>query len=564
MMKKLYVFLFCALSLCANAQKANMDSLYNCLDDAINHIDDYIAIREKRISELRTHLNSARDDESRYDIMFSLYKEYQSYSNDSAVAYISDCIDMARKMGAPHKEALCRVRLAYQCSSAGYYTEAFDILEAIDTTTLDHPGMGEYYVAYFHVYSEVGYYTQVKSMQREYYAKAEEYRHKIMNVLSEDDDAYLQRMEMDYFNSGDVAKALEVNDKRMRRLSPDSREFAIVAFYRFLDSSKAGDDEGVQYWLVRSAISDVRHAVMDQGAMWELANILSEDKNELERSYRYICFANECADRFGARLRHIQISSVFPTIDKLYQAFKDKRTNQLRILLGVTTFLAVLILVLFFYVNRQRRLLMMAKKELSDKNKELSDANDQLSELTGKLYSLNNSLAEANVNLHDSNMVKDKYIGRFLRLCSMYIDNMDGLRKRVGKFIKSRDYDALGRFLKEQETKDKELNMLYGDFDTAFLHLYPDFVKDFNALLREEERIVLADDGVLNTPLRIFALIRLGVDDSSKIAGFLHYSVNTIYNYRARIKNGALGDRDTFEERVKMIGKVKSPECQPL
>jgi DNA-binding CsgD family transcriptional regulator len=48
----------------------------------------------------------------------------------------------------------------------------------------------------------------------------------------------------------------------------------------------------------------------------------------------------------------------------------------------------------------------------------------------------------------------------------------------------------------------------------------------------------------------------LGIDDSSKIAEFLHYSVNTIYNYRARIKNGALNERENFEKHVKELGLI--------
>ena len=91
-------------------------------------------------------------------------------------------------------------------------------------------------------------------------------------------------------------------------------------------------------------------------------------------------------------------------------------------------------------------------------------------------------------------------------------------------------------------------------FDKAFLKLYPKFVEQFNGLLREDARIELKKGKLLNTELRIFALIRLGITQSSDIASMLRYSVNTIYNYRAQIKNSALGDRDNFEERIKEIG----------
>lgn len=546
-MKKIITILLCTFSLSVAAQDINLDSLYKCLDDAITHKEEYVAVREKRIKELCTRLNGTSNNTARYDILYDLYKEYKSYRNDSALIYIGECINVAEAMGDVCRASHCRVLQGYQCSSSGFYAEAFRILAGVDTANLDRKGLCDYYVAQRHLYGEMRYYTQIKSIKLEYEATMEKYRDKLMATLPKDDDDYLQCLEMEYYRKGNARKALEINDRRMKKLTPESREFAIVAFYRFLDCRMAGQMELATYWLVQSAICDVRHAVMDQGSMWEVANILSDDEHQLQRSYRYISFAWECAERFGTRVRNMQIASVFSTIDKIYQEANLRKANQMRLTIAVTSILALLILSLFLYVNRQRRHLVQAKKELSDKNMQLSEVNTQL-------HSLNGKLSEVNANLHDSNRVKDEYIGRFLRLCSMYIDKMDGLRKRVNKLIKSRDFEELGRMLRVQESKDKELDGLYNDFDTAFLHLYPNFVEEFNAMLREEERIVLADKNVLNTPIRIFALIRLGIDDSSKIAEFLHYSVNTIYNYRARIKNGALENRESFEKRVKQIG----------
>ena len=171
-----------------------------------------------------------------------------------------------------------------------------------------------------------------------------------------------------------------------------------------------------------------------------------------------------------------------------------------------------------------------------------------------QLSDLNSQLHETNLKLGESNRVKDEYVGRFIHLCSFYIDRLDEMRKRVNKMAKSKDLEALYRFTGNNEHREKNLTELYEMFDSTFLHLFPNFVTDFNALLRPECRIALTEAGTLNTDLRIFALIRLGIEDSSRIAEFLHYSVNTIYNYRAKIKNGAIGDRDAFETQVKAIG----------
>ena len=166
----------------------------------------------------------------------------------------------------------------------------------------------------------------------------------------------------------------------------------------------------------------------------------------------------------------------------------------------------------------------------------------------------NRNLHDSNLKLNESNRVKEAYIGRFIGLCSLYIDKMDDYRKKVNKMMKNKQLDELFSMTKSTELKEKEVDELYENFDAVFLHLFPDFVIDFNSLLRVEDRVQLNERGKLTTPLRIFALIRLGIDDSSKIAEFLHYSVNTIYNYRAKIKNGALGDRVNFEKEVKELG----------
>jgi hypothetical protein len=170
---------------------------------------------------------------------------------------------------------------------------------------------------------------------------------------------------------------------------------------------------------------------------------------------------------------------------------------------------------------------------------------------------VNGQLSMVNNELSESNRVKEEYIGRFMSLCSQYIDKIDDYRKMVNKKMKNKELDELYRLSKSTELKEKEIEELLQNFDSVFLHLYPNFVEEFNALLQPEMRFQKRDDNRLVTEIRIFALIRLGIEDSSKIAEFLHYSVNTIYNYRARIKNGALDNRESFERRVKMLGRVQ-------
>ena len=524
----------------------NLDSLYRQLDDAIAKTQQFVQAREERIKRLRNLYSSALSTEQEYQHAFNLYKEFKPYMNDSALAYISRCAELAQQMHDNDRTALCKALLAFQYSTSGLYTEALEELRTINPQTLSNQTLAQYYISMNHVYGELGYYSRQENKRQEYFKKADEYRNKVFPLLDEDNDIVLQYREMDNSINKRTDEALRISDRRLQKVDKDEHLFAIIAFYRSLDYQYAGDSLNQKRWLAESAICDVRNAVMDQGSLWELAQMLQTD-GDMERAYRYIRFSWDCANRFHTRVRSNQITPILSAIETRYQEQIVKSNRQLKLFTAVISVLSLMLLLSFFYVNRQR-------KRLHDSNARLSEANNQLSSLNTQLSSLNTQLSTAINSLHESNRLKEEYIGRFLRLYSDYIDRIDAFRKQVNKRVKNREYEQLYNETRSQERKEQDIDELYQNFDSAFLTLFPDFVQDFNALLRPDEQQQISDDGHLTTPLRIFALIRLGIDDSSKIAEFLHYSVNTIYNYRARVKNGAIADRDDFEKRVKEIG----------
>ena len=550
-MKKNILFailiLLSCLSLPASAS-IDLEQEYRNLDKAIEQTSLYVQNREKRIQVYRAALDATHDNEVQYKMSRSLFEEYKSFISDSAIHYIGQCIMLAERMGDPVHAVECRLLLAYQCAESGMYLEAMDILKTIDDQHINDPGnRRRYYSTLAHLYRELGYYSKVPQLQAEYYAKQAEYERQIDTAsVSADDDEELQMKELERFVAGDSKGALRYSDMRLEKVKKGSHEYAIVAFYRYLDYAQLGDSVQARYWVTQSALSDVENAVMDQGAMWELANLLMAD-GDIDRAYRYIRFAWQCANKFNTLKRNNQISPVMTAISDNYEASLQRANHLLLVLTIVSSLLAALFLGILFYSRSQRKKLARARNELSESNNHLAELNSQLSDLNSRLH-------ETNTQLNESNRVKDEYVGRFIHLCSFYIDRMDEMRKRVNKMVKSKDLDALYQFTGNSGLRDKNLAELYEMFDSTFLHLFPNFVDDFNALLRPECRITLATPGTLNTDIRIFALIRLGIEDSSRIAEFLHYSVNTIYNYRAKIKNGALGDRETFETTVKSIG----------
>ena len=544
---KFIAFLPLLLSFYAVAQEGiDLQNIYQQLDEAIGQTDRYIQEREQRIQKHRTALEVTLDPAAQYELCHRLYEEFQPYMNDSAIYYLDRCISLAEKMGDRIRAEQCQLQLAFQCTESGMYYEAMDILRGIDVNQIsDARNRQKYYSTLSHLYTELGYYCKVPRLQRGYYASGDHYRLLIDTAICSSDEA-LQIKELQCYTTGDAKGALHYSDLRLKQVNEGSHEYAIVAFYRYLDYSLMGDSVQARDWVTQSALSDVRNAIMDQGALWELANMLMAD-GDMDRAYYYIHFAWQCANRFNTVKRNNQISPVLTSISDNYEASLKRANRELLALAVVASLLAALFLAILFYSNRQRKRLARARNELSESNMQLAQLNTQLSEL-------NRQLGDTNAKLNESNRVKDEYVGRFIHLCSFYIDRLDEMRKRVSKMVKGKDLNALYKFTEGNELRDQNLNELYGMFDTTFLNLFPNFVTDFNSLLRPESRIALPQPGTLNTDLRIFALIRLGIEDSSRIAEFLHYSVNTIYNYRARVKNGAITDRDTFETRVKSIG----------
>ena len=532
---------------------ADNEELYRSLDEAIARAPDFVKKREQRIGVIKQRLQKVTDEEERYQLACSLFNEYMPYKSDSAAKYVSEAILIAEKRGSKSDLCLTRSLLAFLCSSTGQYVESRRILDSTDIAGVDRETLGQYYKSLAHVYGEMAYYSNIPKLKYEFFAKQEEYTEKIYETLPSSNDYYLQQKEQDCYKKGDVEGALHYSDKRLENARPDSHEFAIAAFYRSMDLRKAGETQEAMAWLAKSAVCDVRNAVMDQGSLWELANLLAQE-GQIERARVYITFAWECANIYSTHVRSWQISPILSSIDRQYQKEIEHTNSMLTNMTIAVSILLLFLVVLLMYEYRRRRQLKEAHNELSEKNAQTKSLNEELLQANLTLDDTNRQLKTLISQLNEQTRVKEVYVGRFMSLCSDYIDKIDDFRKRVNRMVKGREYEELYRLTKSTDMKTQEIDDLCANFDNAFLHLFPNFISDFNALLRPEERIEVSGEYKLNTTLRIFALIRLGIDDSSRIAKFLHYSVNTIYNYRARVKGAAITRRDDFETRVKNIG----------
>ena len=526
----------------------SLDSLLNVLDKTIKEADTYVQIKENKLHELKKEARKTPPvSVERYHLNNDIYLEYKAYSSDSALHYLNENMLLARQLNDKERELKIQLELSYLLSSIGMYMEAADILNSIDRQTLPSSLLGYYYTCYEHVYFEAGAAQPRYKMFASRYAKlSHAYRDSMQVTLDPSSATYLWLRETQLREAGKYDEALEFSDRRLAEASFGTPQYALVAYQRFRLFESMGKKDEHLYYLVLSAISDVRSAIKEQSSLMVLAQELNR-KGDLKRAYDYINFSWEISQFYKTRLRSWMNITPLSMINGNYQDIIKQQNRELLIYITCVALLALLLVIALIYIYRQMKALSIAKKGLQEVNERLFSLNEELEEV-------NRHLRSTNLELSESNLIKEAYIARFFKLCSVYVDRVQAYRKLVNKKLQRGQVAELLKMTHlSNDIVTVEVQELYANFDSAFLHLFPNFVESLNALLLPDEQIVLKPDELLNTELRIFALIRLGIKDSSQIAELLHYSVNTIYNYRSRVKTKARVSRDDFEDLVAKI-----------
>ena len=511
-MKKnsLLFLVFLSLPLYTWADKT-LDSLLNVLDRTIQEHETYVAQRESRIGHLKSLVNGTEvKSAEHYNLNNQIYKEYRAFICDSAIHYLNENIRIAEYLHDTDRKIESKLQLSLLLSSTGMYTESIDVLESVGRQEVAARLIPDYYTCFDHVYGELSVYTQDKALSGHYWSISQAYRDSLYAILPPASEERLLMREALLRDQHQYEEALKINDLRLAEMEPYTPQYAIATYHRSLIYKYSGDHLGEEKNLCISAISDIRSAIKDHASLWMLAQLLYED-GDMERAYQYMRFSWNATKFYNARLRSWQSADVLSLIDKTYQAMIEKQNGRLQQYLLLITTLLVLLIVALGYIYRQM-------KKLADARNHLQQANEQLNGLNEELRQMNSCLSSTNIELSESNQIKEEYIARFIKLCSTYINRLDAYRRMVNKKVSAGQIAELLKITRSQDALDEELEELYANFDTAFLHLFPDFVKKFNDLLQDNERIVLKKDELLNTELRIFALIRLGIEDSSQIA----------------------------------------------
>lgn len=535
------------LPICTILGEPTLNSLFKELDEKIKHKDVYIELKNSRIENLKIEKRKLSSSPLwNYALNQSLYSEYKSYISDSAIFYLNENLKIAENLNDQSRINETSIALAYLFTSLGSYKEAIDIVAKVDPHLFDERQKVAYYSTSRYIYSGLTLYTQDMRNKDRYRKISHAYADTLLMVADKNSEEYLKIQEINLREKREINQALLVNDKRLALTKEGTPEFAYVAFHRALLYRFSENHDMEKRYLLLSAISDVKSAIKDNASITMLSDILMKE-GDVDRAHYYVRYSLDNINDYNTRIRSSEILNIQTIIDKAYQQKNDEQKKTLSIFLIVISVLSVLLIISVCYVYKQMRKGIMISKHLKESNSKLNQLNRKLSEMNKKLSDINSDAVEAN-------KVKEEYIGYFLSECLNYIDKLDSFRKMANSKIKDNKIDELYKSTRNNELKDNELRELFTNFDTIFLHLFPNFIEKFNSLLLDEERIVLKKGEILNTELRIYALIRLGINDSNTIANFLGYSVNTIYNYRAKMKNKAKIAREDFEVAARRIG----------
>ena len=513
------------------------------IDSIIDNITQIYGKKQARIDFYKSMAHKSQKPETLLSAYDKLYDEYFVFQFDSAMVYADKAITLADRIGDKFHHDKCRIEKASLLGVGGLYGEAVALLDEIDSTHLDNELRFDYTIAYYFIYTYWADYCHDYYYSPRYHERANTYLKQAVTMLSPTDSYY-------NFFWGEYYIYVERNDKRalehyFKTLSTapvESRWYAMASYAIANNYSANNNNSKYEEYMLRACISDLLNCTRENLAMQDLAMYLfKKGDDNILLAERYINFAMDDAKNYNNRLRIIEISQKLPVIVSTYREKLSSQNNIMRFaLFGVSILFAFVVVLLSFY-SRQNRLLARNRHELSESNNLLSSLNDKLNTLNSRLL--------------DTNSRRERLAKLYIDLCAKYIDRLSKFETLVKRKIKVGQVNDLLNTASSSRLSEEDAATFMNSFDTAFLDLYPSFVDEFNALLRTDEQIVPPHKGRLTTELRIYALIRLGVKESSEIAALLFYTPRTIYNYRSTIKSRAI-NRETFECDVEQLCRV--------
>lgn len=567
----LFILIVCLLFpayVCADTSKHALEEnrkLLHSLDSLLEQQDLFVRVKEERIKQLKMQYSRVKDVKELYAMNRMVYLEYRVYDADSALHYINKNIQLAQQTNNRTWEVVSLLEQSFVLTSSGLLTEALKAVSDIQPEELPQNLRSEYFGRLCTLYSRLRDYSSENSQLSEHYNNLQKaFRDSVYLTATPDELRYWNCRAWLYLGTPKIEPVKQAFEENKQTLSNDSRKYSIATYNLSAIYRSENNESKYLENLILSAMADIRSVNGDIGSLQEIAEYLFKH-GEIDRAYNYILYCSQKAMLFHNRVRIVKMSHLQNQINKAYQEQSRTQQKRLQASLIAVSFLFLVLIGAFLFIRKQMRRLKEANLKLDSTNQKLSvnmdalsTAHQRLEEVNMQLKDLNTQLQEVNDQLRESNYVKEEYIGYVFNICSTYISKLEEFRKNINRKLKVGQIEDVKAITDSSATASNELKEFYQNFDTIFLHLYPDFVGDFNALLLPEERIELKEGELLNTELRIHALIRLGITDSVKIADFLHCSAQTVYNNRLRTRNKSIIPKEDFINAVKKLGKYKA------
>lgn len=500
------------------------------LDSVLSIRDTFLKNKKRRIDSIKSRIpvNAPIMDKLKgYD---RLYEEYLTLSFDSAMRYINLAEKLVSDTGDYDLNAKVRIHKSMSYATSGHFSQAIDELKKIQSSCLSDTLLEKYYQAYQWTYGLWAEYSQDKTFAPIYYRNSKTYLDSLIQVTPRNTSLYNYRIaEKALMFNHDFETAKKNYLKVVEKEPKNSRLYAQSAFALAQAYNNLQDRANYRKWLINAAISDQMIPLKENLALQDVALLIKNEDGDLERANAYLNYSLNDALEYNNRLRILEIGKKLPAIATAYQETVLAKNKQLHLYLATIVIIVIILIIAIAIIIEQKR-------KIRNRNVTLSTFNDQL-----KVF---------NKQLQETNRSREQYVNLFLNLCAGYIDKYNRLQLTVTSKVKAGQYNELQKLLQaNSRPSEAELREVFFNFDTAFLRLYPDFIKNVNTLLQPDKAICPKSSELLNANLRILALIRMGITDSTKIATLLFYSQQTIFNRRTEMRNRAI-NRDSFEKEI--------------
>ncbi|TDQ06590.1 DUF6377 domain-containing protein [Pedobacter metabolipauper] len=534
-LKKILLVVWAALMCLPAFSQSNFENKLKQLNLSIEAKQTYDRSKLQRIAGLEQTLKLLlpADINGRYKVCTALYDEYKSFNYDKAFYYAQSMLSYGRRLKDPVKVANGKIKLGFVLLSSGMFKETFDSLNTVDVHILPDSIKQDYYFLNARTYYDLADFDADKYYTPLYNLRAGIYIDSAIALSTQTSYDYQYYLGLKYLKMGKRDQAAALLKKILHTYPLSNHQLAVTTSTLsdiYIQNNEI--DEALQL-LFQAAEADIKSSTKEAAAMLNLAKLL-HTKGDIKNAYVFINQAMNDASYYGARQRKVQVSAILMVIagEKVNSVEEQRRI--LFIYATLLTLLAAVVILFAFIIYRQLKKLKKADKIIIETNRSLQETIDQLNE---------------------AEKIKEEYIGYYFNLISESITKLEKFKRSVSNKLVTKKFDDI-QMLVDNINLKKERDELFLNFDKAFLTLFPNFVEAFNALFEPEHQVKLSSDQLLNTDLRIFALIRLGIHDTEKIASILEYSMNTIYNYKARIKGKSILPNDDFELAILTIKAV--------